>query len=185
MGGVHMRKKGGMAAAYFVGLLLLALGTSWMEAADFGMSMVVAPAYVLYRALSPRWAFVTFGMAEYAFQAALLVVMAVVLRRWRWKYLWSFATAVLYGFMLDGCMAVSSGTNRGIGCATASAVISFLGACAFRAVWVATVFARYGTFTSLLWCYPFSWVLTSSLQYGYYFLSRKKAFAKAVETIGG
>ena len=35
-----------------------------MEKADFGVSMVVAPAYLLYRWLSPAWSFVTFGMAE-------------------------------------------------------------------------------------------------------------------------
>ena len=93
-------------AAYLLGLLTLALGTALMERADFGMSMVVAPAYVLYRWLSGHWSFVTFGMAEYLLQAVLLVLLTAALRRWKRAYLLSFVTAVLYGFTLDGCMAL-------------------------------------------------------------------------------
>ena len=53
---------------YVLGLVFLAAGTSMMERADFGMSMVVAPAYLVYRKISLTAAFFTFGMAEYAFQ---------------------------------------------------------------------------------------------------------------------
>ena len=38
--------------AYFFGILILALGTAFMEAADFGVSMIVAPAYLLHLKLS-------------------------------------------------------------------------------------------------------------------------------------
>ena len=92
--------------AYVFGILGLALGTALMERADFGLSMVVAPAYLIYLKLSQVWSFVTFGMAEYTLQACLLVVMALVLRRFRVSYLFSFVTAVIYGFALDGCMAL-------------------------------------------------------------------------------
>ena len=34
--------------AYFLGLLILAVGTAFMERANFGVSMVVAPAYLLH-----------------------------------------------------------------------------------------------------------------------------------------
>ncbi len=93
-------------AAYLLGILALALGTALMEKADFGVSMVVAPAYLLYLKLSQTLPFVTFGMAEYALQAVLLLLLSAVLRRFRVAYLFSFVTAVLYGFMLDGCMAL-------------------------------------------------------------------------------
>ncbi len=91
-------------AAYFVGLILIAAGVVLYDKADFGMSMIVAPAYLLYRWLSPTWSFFTFGMAEYVFQAFLILVMALVLRRFRVSYILSFATAVFYGFLLDGLM---------------------------------------------------------------------------------
>ena len=50
--------------AYVFGIVFVARGVVLMEKADFGVSMVVAPAYLLYRWLSPVWSFVSFGMAE-------------------------------------------------------------------------------------------------------------------------
>lgn len=41
--------------AYVFGIVFVALGVVLMEKADFGVSMVVAPAYLLYRWLSPVW----------------------------------------------------------------------------------------------------------------------------------
>ncbi|MBR4873689.1 MAG: hypothetical protein IKV00_07620, partial [Clostridia bacterium] len=90
--------------AYVLGLIVLAVGTVLMERADFGMSMVVAPAYLFYVKVSAFWPFFTFGMAEYVFQALLLLVLIVVMRRVKKSYLFSFVTAVIYGFVLDGVM---------------------------------------------------------------------------------
>lgn len=90
--------------AYLLGIISLAFGTALMEKADFGISMVVAPAYLIFRKLSLVMPFVTFGMAEYFFQAALLVVLMFVLRKVKISYLFSFVTAVIYGFILDICM---------------------------------------------------------------------------------
>ena len=64
-------------AAYIAGLLILAFGTALMERADFGLSMVVAPAYLVHRKLSQTMPFFTFGMAEYVLQACLLVVLSL------------------------------------------------------------------------------------------------------------
>jgi len=94
--------------AYVFGIVFVAIGVVLMEKADFGVSMIVAPAYLLYRWLSPAWSFVTFGMAEYCFQAVLLLGMCLVLRRFRISWLLSFATAVIYGFVLDGFMLLGA-----------------------------------------------------------------------------
>ena len=83
-----------------------------MEKADFGVSMVVAPAYLLYRWLSPVWSFVTFGMAEYCLQAVLLLAMCLLLR-FRVSYLFSFVTAVVYGFVLDAFMLLGAALPAG------------------------------------------------------------------------
>ncbi len=99
-------------AAYVAGIVCLALGTAFMEKADFGISMVVAPAYLVYLKLSETYRFVTFGMAEYALQACLLAAMILVARRFKISYLFSFVTAVIYGFTLDGCMALVSRTEE-------------------------------------------------------------------------
>ncbi|MBR0162367.1 MAG: hypothetical protein IJQ02_13955 [Oscillospiraceae bacterium] len=94
--------------AYMLGIVSIALGVVLMEKADFGVSMVVASAYLLYRWLSPVWSFFTFGMAEYCLQAVLLIVMGAVIRKFRVSYLFSFVTAVIYGFVLDGFMLLGA-----------------------------------------------------------------------------
>ena len=99
--------------AYVFGIVFVAWGVVLMEKADFGVSMVVAPAYLLYRWLSPAWSFVTFGMAEYCLQAVLLLAMCLLLRRFRVSYLFSFVTAVVYGFVLDAFMLLGAALPAG------------------------------------------------------------------------
>lgn len=93
-------------AAYALGIVALALGTALMERAGFGLSMVVAPAYLLHLRLSRAFPAFTFGMAEYALQAALLLALTLALRRPKRAYLFSFITAVVYGLTLDASMAL-------------------------------------------------------------------------------
>jgi len=89
---------------YFLGHLTLGLGTAFMARADFGVSMVVAPAYILHLKISQFLPFFSFGMAEYTLQAVLLLLLGLFLRQFRRSYLFSFVTAVIYGFTLDGCI---------------------------------------------------------------------------------
>lgn len=93
-------------AAYAAGMVLLAIGTALMERADFGMSMVVAPAYLLHLKLSQVLPWFSFGVAEYSLQAVLILLLCGVLRQFRLRYLLSFGTAVLYGVLLDGVIAL-------------------------------------------------------------------------------
>ena len=91
-------------AAYLMGMGLVPLGVALMTRADFGVSMVVAPAYLLYLKLNPIWPFFTFGTAEYTLQGVLLLVTILAVKKFRPYFLFSFVTAVLYGFLLDGWM---------------------------------------------------------------------------------
>lgn len=84
--------------AYILGLFILALGVGLMEKADLGISMVVAPAYLI----SLKVSYLTFGMAEYTLQAVLLLFMCLVLRQFKLFYCFSIVTAVIYGLILDG-----------------------------------------------------------------------------------
>ena len=59
--------------AYAVAMAGLSLSVALMTRADFGVSMVVAPAYLLYLKVNPVLPFFTFGMAEYTLQAVLLL----------------------------------------------------------------------------------------------------------------
>ena len=103
-----MKKKFSSELAYVLGIVFVAMGVVFMEKANFGVSMVVSPAYLIYRWLTPVWSFVSFGMAEYCLQAVLLLAMALILRRFRLSYLFSFITAVIYGFVLDGFMRLGA-----------------------------------------------------------------------------
>ncbi len=94
--------------SYVLGILALALGTAFMERADFGMSMVVAPAYIIYLKISQYVSWFTFGMAEYCFQALIIIILSLLLFQFKIKYIFSFVTAFLYGNILDVLMRIIS-----------------------------------------------------------------------------
>jgi len=94
--------------AYVLGMVFLAFGTALMEKGGFGMSVVVAPAYILHLKVSQFLPFFSFGMAEYVLQAVLIVLLSLVLQTFKKHYLFSFITAVIYGFLLDGMMKAVS-----------------------------------------------------------------------------
>ena len=95
-------------AAYPAGLVLLAISTALAERADFGLSTVVAPAYILHLKISEFLPFFTFGTAEYTLQALLLIILGIIMGRFRRSYLFSFVTAVIYGLILDVCIGMVS-----------------------------------------------------------------------------
>ena len=94
--------------AYVFGLIIMAFASAFTEKAGFGMSMVVAPAYILHLKLVEVFPWFSFGVAEYVFQAFLLVLTTLIVRRFKLSYLFSFVTAVIYGTLLDMAMGVIS-----------------------------------------------------------------------------
>lgn len=92
--------------SYVLGLVIMAFAAAFTEKADFGMSMVVAPAYILHLKISEFLPWFTFGVAEYVFQGILIIITAIVMRKFKLSYLFSFVTAVLYGTLLDGAMVL-------------------------------------------------------------------------------
>ena len=126
--------------AYISGLVFIALGAVFMQKADLGMSMVVAPAYLLYLKLSPDFPFFTFGMAEYALQAVLLLILLAVVRKVRVRYFFSFVTAVIYGFILDGLNILLGGIAAGT---MAARIVFFTAGILFCAIGVSLMFRTY------------------------------------------
>ena len=92
--------------SYVLGLVIMAFAAAFTEKADFGMSMVVAPAYILHLKVSEIWPWFTFGVAEYVFQGVLVAVTVLVMRKFKLSYLFSFVTAIVYGTLLDFAMAL-------------------------------------------------------------------------------
>ena len=84
-------------ATYVAAIILLSLAVAILSAADFGISMIVVPAYLL----SLKTGVLTFGQAEYVIQAGLFIVLCIILRKFRFVYLFSFVTCLIYGLVLD------------------------------------------------------------------------------------
>ena len=62
-----------------------------------------------------------------------------------------------------GIMDVLVGSIRGLGYAVMPMIVSLLGACAFRVVWIYTVFRWDRTLQTLYISYPISWALTAAV----------------------
>ncbi len=84
-------------AAYLPAIILMALSVAVTAAADYGVSMIVAPAYIL----SLKIPHLTFGLAEYVVQGALFVVFCIIMKKVRLVYFTSFITGIIYGGVLD------------------------------------------------------------------------------------
>ena len=82
---------------YFAAIALLSLAVAILSAADFGISMIVAPAYLL----SLKIGVLSFGQAEYVVRACVFAVLCIVLRKCKPVYLLSFGTCLIYGFVPD------------------------------------------------------------------------------------
>lgn len=81
---------------YLAAIVLLAFSVAMLTSVDFGISMIVAPAYILSLVVP-----ITFGQAEYVIQAILFVIFCIVMKNFRISYLSSFITCLLYGAVLD------------------------------------------------------------------------------------
>lgn len=66
------------------------------------------------------------------------------------------------GYFLCGFMEIGSGTLRGMGRSVLSALISLIGVCGLRLLWLETVFKYFNTPECIYYSYPVSWILTAS-----------------------
>lgn len=82
---------------YLMAVLVLSFATAMLAAADLGMSMVVAPAYIV----SLKAGVLTFGQAEYIVQGMLFVLFCILMRRVRALYFFAFVSGLVYGAALD------------------------------------------------------------------------------------
>ncbi len=81
-------------------------------------------------------------------------------------------------YFLCGMMDVMVGSIRGLGYAIMPMIVSLMGACALRVVWILTIFQMYRTQFSLYISYPISWLLTLAIHLICYLVVRKKVFSK-------
>lgn len=88
--------------AYIVGLAILSLGTCLMEKANFGLSMIAAPAYLLSKLLTKTVSsFFTFGRCEIMLEAIVVTILCLIIRKFKIGYLFSLLSGIIYGLTLD------------------------------------------------------------------------------------
>lgn len=83
--------------AFLLGLILLALGVVVAVKANYGATVATSPAYVL----SLKFTDMTLGTFNYLIQGMVFVIMILMIRRVQMKHVFSFATNVFFGFVID------------------------------------------------------------------------------------
>ena len=107
-----MKKIGKMGeAAWVLGTLICAFGVALSTKAGFGLSMISAPPYIVHVIISKYLPFYTQGMSEYIWQAVTLAVMCLIIGKFKFKYLLSFVSAVIFGFAIDGSLFILGGAS--------------------------------------------------------------------------
>ena len=81
-------------------------------------------------------------------------------------------------YFICGVMDVLTGALRGIGYSILPMFVSLMGACAFRILWVVTIFAAFPTMRCLIISYPVSWLLTALVLLVFFNLIWKRRFTK-------
>ena len=77
-------------------------------------------------------------------------------------------------YCLCGIMDVLVGSIRGLGYAVMPMIVSLLGACVFRVIWVCTVFQWDRTLHTLYVSYPVSWALTAFVHFLCFIVVKRK-----------
>lgn len=88
-------------------------------------------------------------------------------------------------YCLCGMMDVMVGVMRGIGYSVMPMIVSLLGACGTRLIWIATIFRieSFHRIETVYIAYPISWFLTFAAHVVCYLIVRKKAIPSADKTV--
>ena len=89
-------------------------------------------------------------------------------------------TVIALSYFLCGIMDVLVGGLRGMAYSLPPMIISIMGACVFRVVWIYTVFASYRTLFSLYISYPISWVITASCHLVCFLIVKKRVTKRLI-----
>lgn len=77
-------------------------------------------------------------------------------------------TIMSFSYAVSAFMDCTIAASRGLGKSIVPTVIVIMGSCVFRIIWIYTVFAYFGTITSLYLLYLFSWSITAIAEMIYF-----------------
>ena len=94
---------------------------------------------------------------------------------------------IMISYFTCGTMDVCVGALRGLGYAVTPMIVSLLGACGLRIVWIYSLFRVYRTLECLYLSYPVSWILTTIVHVICFIVlfgrSKKKIMAQAAPAV--
>ena len=88
-------------------------------------------------------------------------------------------TIMSCSYAISAFMDCTIAASRGLGKSIVPTVIVIMGSCVFRIVWIYTVFAYFGTITSLYLLYAFSWSITAIAEILYF----RKVYSDSMRSI--
>lgn len=128
--------------------------------------LYVALMYVIIVGLFFAFLFLTFGENLIGFYSKSPEVISEGVKR---------LTIIAGTYMLCGMMDVTSGSLRGMGYSFTPMLVSLIGVCLFRVIWVATVFQMeaYHNIETIYYSYPVSWALTFAAHFITFVIAKK------------
>ena len=91
------------------------------------------------------------------------------------------SSVIVPTYFLCGMMDSAVGLLRGMGSSVTPMIVSVLGACVFRLVWIAAILPFHRTLTMLYLSYPISWCITFSVHMACYFRLKHRSYAVVAE----
>ena len=82
---------------YVLAIAMLSFAVAMMSCTNLGVSMIVAPAYIL----SCKVEALTFGQSEYVLQGIIFIIFCILMKKVKLVYFSSFVTGLIYGAVLD------------------------------------------------------------------------------------
>lgn len=83
--------------AWIVGNILCALGNCLVSKSAFGLSAIIAPAFILQTKLN----FLTVGFCEYIIQGLLLLLCCLIIGKFKGKFIGTICNIIFYGAAFD------------------------------------------------------------------------------------
>ncbi|MBE6569289.1 MAG: MATE family efflux transporter [Ruminococcaceae bacterium] len=81
---------------------------------------------------------------------------------------------VVTTYALNGIMSILASSQRGMGSSVIPAIVTLVGACGLRILWIYTVFAAAPSLFMLFLCYPVTWSVTAAVHFLFYMRHHKK-----------
>ena len=84
-------------ASWVVGNILCAIGNCIISKSEFGLSPIIAPAFILHEKIG----FLTVGICEYIIQGILLALCCILIGKFKGKFIATICNILFYGATFD------------------------------------------------------------------------------------